>query len=250
MDYETLARQFESASSQWPNLESHIVVWPKTKAWPELDFQQNTFVTGRATFNATGFCEISADWGSDHAATLRLVREMGKHGRRPVTDLTSEDIDADFRYRTLADQCVQLLAGTSLQLQQYTDAWRVILHERARAPWAQLPGYDADYKRQIIGDVFLESAIVLRAMAGVVQSHKPATTSLQVDPTKAACDAWIIKQWDKGKTLEQIRIALTRKPAAWQGPDTISGVRGRIKAAYKRADKEVPKRQKGRKTKR
>lgn len=78
--------------------------------------------------------------------------------------------------------------------------------------------------------------------------NKPSIPKPMVDSATKACDAWLIKQWDMGKTLQQILTAFSGKPATWNPPLGESGVRYRRDAAYKRAGKDRPKRPQGRRS--
>jgi hypothetical protein len=103
----------------------------------------------------------------------------------------------------------------------------------------------------VLYDVALASVYAIRVLTSppIPDSRESGTTNGKATVAKSiteACDAWIMDQWEKGATLEQIRIRLRKKPRSWGAPDTVSGVRHRRDAAYKRADKEAPKRPQGR----
>jgi hypothetical protein len=113
-----------------------------------------------------------------------------------------------------------------------------------------LPAQDSPSKWNGLFQHYSEVCEWLANQVGETHISEPQTISVaKTDPVTAACDAWLVKQWGIGKTLQQILNGFRTKPQTWSAPESESGLRHRLDAAYVRATgKNRPRRPQGRRS--
>lgn len=152
----TLARLFERASCDWPNLGSRCYVDPIGEYTPWCELGQLDFFYG----------ELNE---SQHYS-LVIWRTIGKYSNngeeRPES--VRKDLEAVERLSSLSDAairlCERLPIPPSFCDEKELVQWVLFVHERSTAKRYFAPGNDGLSYHQCIDDLFLESSIVLKRL--------------------------------------------------------------------------------------
>lgn len=231
-ELEQLARVFERASCDWPNLESQLTTWPHEMPEPDPPPMICGIPIGKTTWMPTAFSPMWRKINETHYGMLSMTRDVGKIGRGSTSVLTGSDIDASERLIVLGKHAVRLLMQLpnppTLQPTVEFEQWRFFLHGRSTVGWQDLIGYSAEYRRHVIEDIFLESARVLRSLLveGDNEAAKLDLILADLSPMQRKMIEFLLKE--KSLTSRRSKFEMKvwgSKPLA---PDTVKKAVSRL----------------------